>query len=45
VYLLGRSAREHWLSARALWALVPAAIVLHGPLLAALLVFTERWPR
>ncbi len=45
VYLLGRSAREHWLSARALWALGPAAIVLHGPLLAALLVFTERWPR
>jgi hypothetical protein len=45
VYLLRRAARERWLSRRALWALVPAAIVLHGPLLAALLVFTERWPR
>jgi uncharacterized protein with HXXEE motif len=45
VYLLRRAARERWLSRRARWALVPAAIVLHGPLLAALLVFTERWPR
>lgn len=44
-YLLGRATRERWLSSRALWALVPAAVVLHGPLLAALLVFTERWPR
>ena len=45
VYLLRRAARERWLDPRALWALVPAAIVLHGPLLAALLVLTERWPR
>ncbi|HKT59147.1 MAG TPA: HXXEE domain-containing protein [Gemmatimonadales bacterium] len=45
VYLLRRAGRERWLERRALWALAPAAIVLHGPLLAALLVFTERWPR
>ena len=45
VYLFARARHEHWLSSRALWALVPAAVVLHGPLLAALLVFTERWPR
>jgi hypothetical protein len=45
IYLLRRAARDRWLGPRALWALVPAAIVLHGPLLAALLVFTERWPR
>jgi thiamine transporter ThiT len=45
VYLLRRADRERWLSRGALWALVPAAIVLHGPLLAALLVLAERWPR
>jgi len=45
IYLLRRAARERWLGPRALWALIPAAIVLHGPLLAALLVLTERWPR
>ena len=32
-------------SASALWALAPGAILLHGPLLAALLVAAERWPR
>ena len=45
IYLLRRAARERWLDPRALWAVAPAAIVLHGPLLAALLVLTERWPR
>ena len=45
VYLLRRAARERWLDRRALWLLAPAAVVLHGPLLAALLVLTERWPR
>jgi hypothetical protein len=45
IYLLRRATRERWLGPRALWALLPAAIVLHGPLLAALLVLTERWPR
>jgi Protein of unknown function with HXXEE motif len=45
IYLLRRAARERWLGPRARWALVPAAIVLHGPLLATLLVVTERWPR
>ena len=42
IYLLRRAAAEGWLSRRALWALLPGAIVLHGPLLAGLLVATER---
>ena len=45
IYLLRRAGRQRWLGPRALWALLPAAIVLHGPLLATLLVLTERWPR
>jgi uncharacterized protein with HXXEE motif len=42
IYLLRRAFREHWLSRPAGWALVPGAILLHGPLLAALLLATER---
>ena len=42
LYLLRRAVREHWLSRPARWALVPGAILLHGPLLAALLLVTER---
>ena len=45
IYLLRRAVREQWLGRGARWALAPAAIVLHGPLLAALLLLTERWPR
>ena len=42
LYLLRRAIREQWLSRPARWALVPGAILLHGPLLAALLLATER---
>jgi uncharacterized protein with HXXEE motif len=45
IYLLHRAAAEHWLGRGGLWALVPGAILLHGPLLAALLVVAERLPR
>jgi hypothetical protein len=42
LYLLRRVVREQWLSRPARWALVPGAFLLHGPLLAALLLVTER---
>jgi hypothetical protein len=42
LHLLGRAVREQWLSRPARWALVPGAVLLHGPLLAALLLVTER---
>jgi hypothetical protein len=42
IYLLRRAAAERWLSPPARWALVPGALVLHGPLLAALILATER---
>jgi TRAP-type C4-dicarboxylate transport system permease large subunit len=42
VYLLRRAVLEQWVGRPALWALVPGALVLHGPLLAALLLATER---
>jgi Protein of unknown function with HXXEE motif len=42
IYLLGRAFREQWLTRPEGWALVPGAILLHGPLLAALLLLTER---
>jgi hypothetical protein len=41
-YLLRRAAREQWLSRGARWALLPGALLLHGPVLAALLMLTER---
>lgn len=42
VYLLARAARERWTDRRAFWALAPGAILLHGPLLAVLVLATER---
>jgi hypothetical protein len=42
VYLLQRAAAERWVDRPALWALVPGAILLHGPLLAILMLATER---
>ena len=42
VYLLRRAAAERWVGRPALWALLPGAILLHGPLLATLLLATER---
>lgn len=43
VYLLRRAAREAWLGRPALWALLPAGLVAHGPLLSGLLLLTERF--
>ena len=45
VYLLGRAARERWVSRGAMWALLPGALLLHGPLLSGLLLLTERLDR
>jgi len=42
VYLLRRAAREDWLSPRARWALLPGALLAHGPVLSGLLLLTER---
>lgn len=42
IYLLRRARREGWVSRAALWALIPAALLVHGPLLSALLLATER---
>jgi hypothetical protein len=42
VYLLRRSVRESWLTRGARWALLPAALLVHGPLLSGLLLLTER---
>lgn len=37
VYVLGRAWRERWVARRTFGALAPAAVVVHGPLLAVLL--------
>jgi hypothetical protein len=42
IYLLRRTSREAWVGKGARWALLPAALLLHGPLLSALLLLTER---
>jgi hypothetical protein len=42
VYLIRRAAREHWVSRRARWALLPSALAVHGPILSALLLLMER---
>ncbi len=41
IYLLRRAAREEWISRGALWALLPSALLVHGPLLSGLLLLTE----
>ena len=43
IYLLRRAVRERWLGPGQLWALGPAALLVHGPVLSALLLVTERW--
>jgi hypothetical protein len=43
IYLLRRARAEGWVSRRALLALMPAALVVHGPLLSVLLLATERF--
>jgi Protein of unknown function with HXXEE motif len=45
LYLLRRAARERWVSRRAMWALLPGALLMHGPLLSGLLLLTERLGR
>jgi hypothetical protein len=42
LYVLRRCTRERWLAPRALWALIPAAIVVHGPLLVGLIALAGR---
>lgn len=42
IYLLRRAAGESWLSPRARWALLPGALLVHGPVLSGLLLLTER---
>lgn len=42
IYLLRRAAAEQWVGAGARWALVPGALAVHGPVLSALLLLTER---
>lgn len=37
LYLLRRAVMEQWLSRRALWLTIPAALVVHGPLLLGLI--------
>ena len=37
IWFLKRARRDQWVSRRAMWMLVPAAIVVHGPLLFLLL--------
>jgi hypothetical protein len=44
IYLLRRAVRERWLGRGPLLAHAPAALVMHGPMLSALLLATERWP-
>jgi hypothetical protein len=41
VYCFMRVQRERWISRTALWATIPAAFVLHGPVLIAALWITE----
>ena len=40
VYLFRRATGEHWFSVRALFSLIPAAIILHGPALVGLIALT-----
>lgn len=42
LYLFRRAVREQWLSQRALWATVPAAILVHGPLLLGLIFLSGK---
>jgi heme/copper-type cytochrome/quinol oxidase subunit 4 len=42
IYLLRRAQAEQWVGPAARWALVPGALVLHGPLLSGLILLTER---
>ena len=42
IYLLRRARTEQWVGRGPFWALFPGALLLHGPLLSALILLTER---
>jgi Protein of unknown function with HXXEE motif len=42
VYVIRRAAAQNWVTQRARWALIPGALVVHGPAVSALLWVTER---
>jgi Protein of unknown function with HXXEE motif len=42
IYLIRRAAKENWVSPRARWALLPGALLVHGPVISGLLLLTER---
>ena len=41
-YFFRRASRDEWLSPKALWATLPAAVVLHGPALLGLLLVAQK---
>lgn len=41
-YCFRRAARERWVSSAALWATIPAAVILHGPVLVGALWLAAR---
>jgi hypothetical protein len=43
--VLSRAFRERWVPTRAYWSVIPAAVVVHGPLLAAFIIGTTRIAR
>lgn len=43
--VLAHGFRERWVSMRAYWSIIPAAVVVHGPLLAAFIIGTTRLAR
>ena len=45
LFVLSRGFRERWVSTRAYWSIIPAAVVVHGPLLAAFIIGTTRIAR
>ena len=42
IYLIRRAAKESWVSPPARWALLPGALLVHGPVIWGLLLLTER---
>lgn len=45
ILVIVRGLRERWVSPRAYWSVVPAAVVVHGPVLAAFIIGTTRLAR
>ena len=43
--VLARGFRERWVPTRAYWSIIPAAVVVHGPLLAGFIIGTTRLAR